>query len=164
MRGTFLREVELAGLAGTRGLLLRRRRVAALVPLGIALAGLAAMAVELRVGRVILAALFCLLSLAVLALGARTELDSWSFDGAHAVRRTFTLSALGFREVRLRAGDIRRVGYLDRGSRSLAWLETKAGEEYALVAGDLPRVKEIAEAWASAARGSVSAPAGRLLH
>lgn len=164
MHGAFLRGIELAGPSGARGLLLRRRRAARLVPVGLALAGFAAMAVELRVGRGALAALFALLSLAVLVLGARAELDSWSFDGVHAVRRTFAPGALGFREVRLRARDIRRVGYVDLGPRSRAWLETRSGEEYALVEGDIAKVQEVAEAWAGAARLSARPPADLHLH
>ncbi|GAC1338019.1 MAG: hypothetical protein NVS2B9_08990 [Myxococcales bacterium] len=164
MRGTFLRGVERPGPARGGGLVLRRHRLALLVPLGLAAAGLASMAAELRSGSPLVAALFFALSAAVLALGARTELDTWTFDGAHAVRRTFAPGSLRFREVRLRASDIRRVGYVDRGLRSRAWLETRGGDDYALVEGDLSRVKEIAEAWASAARVSASISAGRVLH
>jgi hypothetical protein len=152
MRGAFLRGATLLRAEAGQGFALRRGRAAWTVPAALTLAGLSAALIELVAGGVATFALLAALSAAVGLLALRAELDRWSFDGADAVRRTFELRGFGFREVRVPARDIRRVGYLEAGSRSRAWLETRAGEEHALVEGDLAAVKQIAEAWASAAR------------
>jgi hypothetical protein len=152
MRGAFLRGATLLRAGAGPGLALRRGRAAWTVPAALTFAGLAAALIELVAGRVATFALLVVLSAAIGLLALRADLDRWSFDGAQAVRRTFELRRFGFREVRVPASDIRRVGYLEAGSRSRAWLETRAGEEHALVEGDLAAVKRIAEAWASAAR------------
>jgi hypothetical protein len=63
------------------------------------------------------------------------------------------------------AREVRRIAYADAGAASRAWLETRDGEEYALVEGRLPRVREVAEEWAHAMRLSTSeAPPGDQLN
>jgi hypothetical protein len=152
MRGAFLRGAKLLRTGAGPGFALRRGRAAQMVPAALTLAGLLAALIELVSGRAATFALLAALSAAVAVLALRAQLDRWSFDGADAVRRTFALRGFGFREIRIPAREIRRVGYLEAGPRSRAWLETRAGEEHALVEGDLAAVKQIAEAWASAAR------------
>ena len=164
MRGAFLRGAKLLRAGAGPGFALRRGGAAQMVPAALTLAGLSAALIELVAGRVATFALLAALSAAVAVLALRAELDRWSFDGTDAVRRTFDLRGFGFREVRIAAREIRRVGYLEAGSRSRAWLETRAGEEHALVEGDLAAVKQIAEAWASAARLAAREAASGLLH
>jgi hypothetical protein len=85
------------------------------------------------------------MGIAFIALQVRAELDGWRFDGAHLVRRRFSLSALAFEELKVRARNIREVGVTASGRRARAWIETENGEEYALLEGSTAEVERIAD-------------------
>ena len=142
MRGNFRSDLELAPGGAFR---LRRKRGPRALSVLLALAGLLATAVDIFAVRPWLAAAQLLLSLGFVVLLLQAELDSWRFDGEEAVRRTFVLRALGFRELRVDARQIRRVGVAAADGRARAWIETRGGDEYALVEGDPGEVQRIAE-------------------
>jgi hypothetical protein len=142
MRGRFRRDLELAPGGEFR---LRRRRGPRLLSAALAFAGVLATAVDVFAFRPWLAAAQLVLSLAFVLLLLLAELDSWSFEGEQAVRRMFDLRALGFREYRVAAKQIRRVSVAAEDGRARAWIETRGGDEYALVEGDEREVLRIVE-------------------
>ena len=140
MRGSFRRDLELAPGEEFR---LRRKPGPRLLSALLALAGLLATAVDLLAGRLWLAAAQLALSVAFVALLVQAELDTWRFEGAEAVRRTFVLRQLRFRVMRVGATQIRTVSVGHDGTRTRAWIETRDGDAYALVEGDKADVARI---------------------
>ena len=108
--------------------------------------------------------LLVLLAAAFMAQLVEAELDSWQFDGEEAVRRTSVLRGLHFRELRLRARDIRGVEVAFGGGRARAWIEDRSGEQYALVEGDEREVRAIADRLVSSLRLARLEPEHGSLH
>jgi hypothetical protein len=144
VRGNFRRDLTLEGGEGTT-FRLRRSWGARLLSWGLATAALVATALDLLAHRPLVAAGQLTLGVAFIALQIRAELDGWRFDGSNLVRRRFSLAALGFEVVTLRARNIREVGVTSSGRRARAWIETHNGDEYALVEGSADEVERIAE-------------------
>jgi hypothetical protein len=122
---------------------LRRKRGARRLQVLLALASFAAAGFDLVAEREWIAAAQLALALAFLAVLARAELDSWRLDGDALVRRTLSIG--GVREERLRATDMRGVVVAVSGERARAWIEMRAGEQYALVEGDEADVRRLAD-------------------
>jgi len=163
VRGRFRSDLELArGAAGT--VRLKRKRGARLFSLGLSAASLAAAGVDLIARRPWIAAAQLSLALAFAALLAGAELDSWRFDGEQLVRRTFSLRRLRFREVRLGARSIRTIGVARGRGRARAWVETRSGQQYALVEGEESEVDRIAEDMRRALQLAALHPAGSSVH
>jgi len=139
VHGVFRRDLELE-LSTMR---LRRKRGARRLQVLLALASFAAAGFDLVAGREWIAAAQLALALAFLAVLARAELDSWRLDGDALVRRTLSLG--GVREERLRATDISGVLVAVSSGRARAWIEMRAGEQYALVEGDEADVRRLAD-------------------
>jgi hypothetical protein len=162
VRGNFRRDLELAPESAFR---LRRRRGARVFSTLLALAAVGWGAFDLWMGYRVVGAATVLLALAFVVQLLQSELDSWRFDGATAVRRTFVLRGLKFRELRLRARDIRGVEIAFAGGRARAWIEDRSGEQYALVEGDEREVRRIADKLVSSLQlAEMEAPRGPLLH
>ena len=160
VKGTFRRDAEL--ISGPGGRLRLQRRIgprllsAALVAAAVLLA-----LYDARVGRTWLGAVHALLGVGFLGLFLRAELDRFYFDGESAVRRWVTLT--GVSEARLQAKAITRIAVERAGPRARAWIETKSGEQYALVEGEAWHIEAMAERLAQAIRLAASEP-GKLLH
>ena len=162
MRGSFRRDLELAPGVGFR---LRRKLGPRLLSAALALAGLLATLVDLLAGRSWLAAAQLALSVAFIGLLVQAELDSWRFDGAGAVRRTFVLRQLRFRVLRVEAAQIRRVSIEQDGARARAWIETRAGDDYALVEGAEADVARIVERLSASVKlAATPAPSRIFMH
>jgi hypothetical protein len=144
VRGSFRRDLTLAAGEGTT-FRLRRSWGARLLSWGLATAALVATGLDLIAHRPLVAAGQLTLGIAFIALQIRAELDGWRFDGSNLVRRRFSLFALGFEVLTLRARNIREVGVTSSGRRARAWIETQTGEEYALVEGSAAEVERIAD-------------------
>jgi hypothetical protein len=144
VRGNFRRDLTLEGGEGTT-FRLRRSWGARLLSWGLASAALVATGLDLLAHRPLVAAGQLTLGVAFIALQIRAELDGWRFDGSNLVRRRFSLAALGFEVVTLRARNIREIGVTSSGRRARAWIETHNGDEYALVEGATDEVERIAE-------------------
>jgi hypothetical protein len=136
VRGTFRRDLTLATGEGA-SFRLRRRWGARVLSWALVAAAFFATALDLLARRP--------MGIVFLVVQIRAELDGWRFDGSNLVRRRFSLSALGFEELRLKARTIREVGVTTSGRRSRAWIETRSGEEYALVEGSTAEVERIAD-------------------
>jgi len=149
VRGQFRNDLELAPGTAFR---LRRRAGARIFSALLALAAVGWGAFDLWMGYRIVGAATVLLAAAFAAQLVRAELDSWLFDGREAVRRTFVLRGLRFRELRLSARDIRGVEVAFESGRARAWIEDRSGEQYALVEGDEREVRAIADRLASSLR------------
>jgi hypothetical protein len=142
VRGRFRRDLELAPGTGFR---LRRRLAARVFSALLAIAGLAWGVFDLWIG-------YRWVGLATLALAAafvvqlaQAELDSWRFERGEAVRRFFALRPPGVREERLAARQLKAVHVASGEGVARAWIETRTGEEYALVEGKEDEVRRIAE-------------------
>ncbi|MFL5249938.1 MAG: hypothetical protein ACJ783_22110 [Myxococcales bacterium] len=144
MRGTFRRDLTLATGEGA-SFRLRRRWGARVLSWALVAAAFFATALDLLARRPLVAAIQLTMGIVFLVVQIRAELDGWRFDGSNLVRRRFSLSALGFEELRLKARTIREVGVTTSGRRSRAWIETRSGEEYALVEGSTAEVERIAD-------------------
>jgi hypothetical protein len=161
MHGGFRRDLELIeGRPPT--FRLRRRRGARLLSWGLAAAALAATVLDLVARRPLIAAVQLTLAVAFIGVLVRAELDSWLFDGRQLVHRSFT--GFGFREVRLRARSIRDVGIDRRKGRARAWIETDAGEQYALVEGREAEVQRIVEGVRRSVQLAAAEPPTRSIH
>jgi hypothetical protein len=143
---------------------LRRRAGARIFSALLALAAVGWGAFDLWMGYRIVGAATVLLAAAFVAQLVRAELDSWLFDGREAVRRTFILRGLRFRELRLSARDIRGVEVAFETGRARAWIEDSSGEQYALVEGDERAVRAIADRLASSLRLARLEPEHGQLH
>jgi len=143
---------------------LKRKRGARLLSVGLAAASLAAAGIDLLARRPWIAAAQLSLALAFAALLARSELESWRFDGQQLVRRSFSLRGLRVREVRLWARSIRGIGLARDGGRARAWVETRGGRQYALVEGEEAEVERIVEGMRHALQLAALQPSGHAIH
>jgi hypothetical protein len=160
VKGTFRSDAEL--VSGPEGRVRLQRRIGPRLLSGALVVAAALLAVyDARVGRPWIAAVHALLGVGFLGLLLRAELDHFSFDGHSAVRRWLTLS--GLRQARLQVKVIARIAVERAGKRARAWIETKSGEQYALVEGEAGRIEAMAEKLAQAIRLAKSEP-GKLLH
>ena len=162
MRGTFRRDLRLETARG--GFTLTRRPGPRVLSVSLVLAAAALAVLDALWGKHWIALAHGVLCLGFLALLLRAELDRWEFDGEAAVRRTFALPRLSFDETRLTAKAIQRIGIEHAGKRARCWIETKGGEQYALVEGEARQVEEIAERLAQAVRFAKARPETRELH
>jgi len=121
----------------------------------LAVVSIAAGLFDVFVHRPWVAAVQLAMAAAFLLLLLRAELESWRFDGTQLVRRTFSLWRMRFRETRLGARSIRGIGVARAAGRARAWVETRHGDQYALVEGDEQEVERIAEV----VRGALQLPA-----
>jgi hypothetical protein len=163
VRGNFRRDLTLEGGEGTT-FRLRRSWGARLLSWGLATAALVATGLDLLAHRPLVAAGQLTLGVAFIALQIRAELDGWRFDGSNLVRRRFSLAALGFEVVTLRARNIREVGVTSSGRRARAWIETHNGDEYALVEGSADEVERIAEGIRRSVQLAAAHPATKTVH
>jgi hypothetical protein len=161
VRGNFRRDLELAPGAAFR---LRRRSGARIFSALLALAAVGWGAFDLWMGFRIVGAATIVLAIAFVAQLLQAELDSWRFEGSEAVRRTFVLRGLKFRELRLRARDIRGVEIAFAGERARAWIEDRSGEQYALVEGEEREVRRIADKLLSSLQLAKKESRSGLLH
>ena len=160
VKGTFRRDAEL--ISEPQGRMRLQRRIGPrLLSAALVVAAVALAAYDLRVDRPLLASVHALLSVGFLGLLLRAELDRFSFDGHSAVRRWVTLS--GVSEARLTVKSIARIAVQRAGKRARAWIETKDGDQYALIEGESEQIEAMAERLAQAIRLAKSEP-GELLH
>lgn len=152
MRGRFLHGVELISAGNPTAFRLRRAKSSLLLPAALLFITCLLMVGEFLRGRALVGAVLALVSAWIVAQVLAAAVDRWSFDGVEMVWRTLEARALGFRTLRLAAREVRRVGWVAAGARSRVWLETKAGEDYALAEGTAPEMKRVAEALAHALR------------
>lgn len=143
MLGTFRRDVELAPGDGFR---LRRRAGARALSALLALAGAGWGVFDLWSGRPVIGAATLALAAAFVLQLIHAELDTWRFDGRAAVRRG----------VRVKAAQIRGVEVAFASGHAQAWIETRTGEQYALVEGDETQVRRIADQLILAVRAANS--------
>jgi len=122
---------------------LRRKRGARRLQILLALASFAAAGFDLFNGKEWIAAAQLALAVAFLAVLGRDEVESWRLEADALVRRTLSLG--GVREERLPASQIRGVLVESAGGRARAWVEMRAGEQYALVEGDEADVRRLAD-------------------
>lgn len=161
MKATFRRDADL--VSERTGLLrLRRRTMPRVLSIALVAAAVAIAVVDALLGRRWLAALHGLLALGFVWLLVRAEIDRFWFDGHDAVRRW--LSFRGVAEERLVPASITRVGVARSGSRARCWIETKAGDEVALLEGDAEVVEAAADTLARAIRFADSKPTNQLLN
>ena len=163
MRGSFRRDLTLARGEGAT-FRLQRRRGARLVAWGLTIAAIVVTGVDLLARPALMAGLQVAMSVALIALQLRAELDGWRFDGANLVRRRFSVTAFGFEEVAVRARNIREIGVTTSGRRARAWIETESGEEYALVEGSAPEVERIAEGIRRSVLLAAAQPPSKAIH
>jgi hypothetical protein len=163
VRGSFRRDLTLARGEGAT-FRLQRRRGARLVAWGLTIAAIVVTGVDLFARPPLMAGLQVAMSAALIALQVRAELDGWRFDGSNLVRRRFSLTALGFELLTVRARSIREIGVTTSGRRARAWIETHDGDEYALVEGSAPEVEQIAEGIRRSVLLAAAQPPSKSIH
>lgn len=165
MIGRFRTDLELDADASRPGAFrLRRRLWARALSASLVALGFLAFALDLLWERHLVAALQLPLSLGLLWLHLRAELDDWTFTGETAVRRSFSLRSLRFCETRLPIVQVKEVVVAQEGKRACAWLETRAGERHALVIGSPGEVAAIAGAFERALHFAAAEPLNRTIH
>ena len=132
MRGTFRRDLTLEEGAGFR---LTRRRSARILSVLLAVAAVGWGAYDLWAGYRIVGAATAALAIAFVVQLVQAELSGWRFDGAE----------LRSRRVRLPAAEIEGVHVAFFGKTARAWVETRDGEQVALLEGDEREVRKIAD-------------------
>jgi hypothetical protein len=163
VRGSFRRDLTLAAGEGAT-FRLRRSWAARLLSWGLASAALIATVLDVIAHRPLVAAAQLTLGIAFIALQIRAELDGWRFDGSNLVRRRFSLSALGFEVLTLRAQNIREIGVTSSGRRARAWIETQNGDEYALLEGSAAEVERIADGIRRSVQLAAAQPPNKTIH
>ncbi|MBS2023792.1 MAG: hypothetical protein JST92_15420 [Deltaproteobacteria bacterium] len=143
---------------------LRRRFGARAFSVVLVAVGFCAVALDLALERHAVAALQLPLSVALLWLHLRAELDGWIFEGHAAVRKSFDFRKLRFSEVRVDCALVERVVLAQEGNRACAWLELRTGERHALVAGPPQRVEPVAKAFERGFALAVAVPPSSSLH
>lgn len=165
MIGRFRTDLELAADSSRPGAFrLRLRFSARALSASLVALGFVAFALDLVWERHLVAALQLPLSVGLLWLHVRAELDDWTFTGETAVRRSFSLRDLGFRETRLPIVQVKGVVVAQEGKRACAWLETHDGARHALVIGKPGEVAAIAGAFERALQFAVAEPLNRSIH
>ncbi|HYS10111.1 MAG TPA: hypothetical protein VEP66_15320 [Myxococcales bacterium] len=132
MRGTFRRDLELA--PGPEFRLTRRRSARAFSALlAVAAAGWGVF--DFFIGHQVIGIATAVLAVAFVVQLVQAELSGWSFEGAE----------LRSHRLRLPAGEIDGVHVAFSGKTARAWIETRGGEQVALVEGDEQDVRRIAD-------------------
>jgi hypothetical protein len=131
VRGTFRRDLTLAPGPGFR---LVRRRSARILSLLLALASIGWGAFDLWAGYRVVGLATAALAVAFVVQLAQGELAGWRFEGAE----------LRSRRLRVPAEHIEGVYTSFSGKRARAWVETRAGDQVALVEGPEGEVRRIA--------------------
>jgi hypothetical protein len=132
MRGAFRRDLQLAPGPEFR---LTRRRSARLFSALLAIAAAGWGIYDLRTGHRLVGIATAVLAVAFVVQLVQAELAGWRFEGAEL--RSYRL--------RLPAGQIEGVHVAFFGKTARAWIETRDGEQVALVEGDEQEVRRIAE-------------------
>jgi hypothetical protein len=145
VRGTFRRDLTLAPGPEFR---LTRRVSARIVSVLLALAAIGWGAFDLWAGYRLVGAATAALAVAFVVQLVQAELATWRFEGAE------------LRSARLRvpAAEIEGVHVAFSGGRARAWVETRDGDQVALVEGAEPEVTRIAEQLSGVVRLATSAP------
>ena len=132
MHGTFRRDLELAPGAGFR---LTRRRSARLFSALLAVAATGWGVFDLFIGHQVVGIATAVLAVAFVVQLVQAELSGWRFEGAE----------LRSHSLRLPAREIEGVHVAFSGKTARAWIETRGGEQVALVEGDEQDVRRIAD-------------------
>jgi hypothetical protein len=132
VRGTFRRDLALAPGPGFQ---LRRRASARLFSLLLALAAISWGAFDLWAGQRLIGAATAVLAVAFVVQHVRAEQAGWRFE----------LTELRSRTLRLAARDIEGVHLACSGGSARAWVETRDGEQVALLEGDEEEVRRVAD-------------------
>ncbi len=132
MRGTFRRDLALAPGPAFR---LRRRISARIASALLAVAAVGWGAYDLWSGHRIIGLATAALAVAFVLQLVQAELSGWRLEGTELRSRRF----------RLPAKDIEGVYVAFEGRRARAWVETREGEQVALVEGDEREVRRIAD-------------------
>jgi len=132
VRGTFRRDLALAPGPEFR---LRRRPSARLSSILLSVAAIAWGAFDLWVGHRLVGTATALLAVAFIVQFVQAEQAGWRFEGTE----------LRSRSLRLRAQDIEGVHLAFSGPSARAWVETRDGEQVALLEGEEEEVRRIAD-------------------
>ena len=132
MRGTFRRDLALAPGPDFR---LRRRPSARLSSVLLALAAIAWGAFDLWAGHRLVGAATAVLAVAFIVQFVQAEQAGWRFEGTE----------LRSRKLRLPAQDIQGVHLALSDGWARAWVETRNGEQVALLEGEEQEVRRIAD-------------------
>ena len=132
MRGTFRRDLALAPGPDFR---LRRRPSARLSSVLLALAAMAWGAFDLWAGHRLVGAATAVLAVAFIVQFVQAEQAGWRFEGTE----------LRSRKLRLPAQDIQGVHLALSDGWARAWVETRNGEQVALLEGEEQEVRRIAD-------------------
>ena len=132
MRGTFRKDLTLASGPEFR---LTRRVSARVFSALLALAAVGWGVFDIWAGYRVVGAATALLAIAFVVQFVQLERAGWRFDGA----------VLRSRSVRVPVGDIEGVHMAFSGRTARAWIETRHGEQVALVEGDEREVRRIAD-------------------
>ena len=139
MRGTFRRDLALAPGPGFR---LTRRRSARILSVLLALAAVGWGAYDLLAGHRAVGLATAALAVAFVVQLVQAELAGWRFEGEE----------LRSRRLRLKAGEIESVHISSLGGRARAWVETRDGEQVALVEGEEREVRRVVDRLSGAIR------------
>ena len=132
MRGTFRRDLALAPGPDFR---LRRRPSARLSSVLLALAAIAWGGFDLWAGHRLVGAATAVLAVAFIVQFVQAEQAGWRFDG----------SELRSRNLRLRAQDIEGIHLAFSDGWARAWVQTRTGEQVALLEGEEQEVRRVAD-------------------
>lgn len=132
MRGTFRRDLTLARGPGFR---LVRRRSARVLSVLLAVSAVGWGAYDLWAGHRVVGLATAALAVAFVVQLAQGELAGWRFEGAE----------LRSRRLRVPADQIEGVHLSSARGRARAWIETRGGDQVALVEGEEGEVRGIAE-------------------
>jgi|SRR5437764_14660068 len=145
MRGTFRRDLTLAPGPEFR---LTRRVSTRILSVLLAIAAIGWGVFDLWAGYRVVGAATAALAVAFVIQLVQAELATWRFDGGEL--RSARLS--------VPAGDIEGVHVAFSGGRARAWLETRDGEQVALVEGEEREVRRIADQLSGVVRLASSSP------
>lgn len=152
MRGVFRKDLELVPGAGFR---LRRRGSARVFSGLLALAALGWGAYDLAAGLHVVGVATLALAAAFVVQLVQAELHAWRFEGDSLRSHRFRVEARRIEGVRL-------GGF--KAGRARAWVETREGEELALVEGEEEEVRRIADRLSRAVLLASPQPPERMLN
>jgi len=132
VRGTFRRDLALAPGPGFR---LGRKRSATILSVVLALTAAGWGAYDLWAGHRVIGLATAALAVAFTIQLVQGELAGWRFEGAE----------LRSRRVRVKAREIESVHVAARAGRARAWVETRAGDQVALLEGEEREVRRIVD-------------------
>jgi hypothetical protein len=145
MRGTFRRDLRLAPGPEFR---LTRRVSARVLSVVLAITAIGWGAFDLWAGHRVVGAATAALAVAFVIQLVQAELATWRFDGGE----------LRSARLRVRASEIEGVHVAFSGGRARAWVETRDGEQVALVEGEERDVRRIADQLSGVVRLASSSP------